>query len=282
MPRGAAAGAAAQPRAIGAVRLGVAAEGGATRLARLRHEGSAKGFFPGTPPPPGAPLEAVLLNTAGGITGGDRFAVTAEAGPGAWLSLTTQAAERAYRAQPGETGRLEVALAAGPGARIDWLPQETILFDGSSLARRLVVDLGAGASLLAVEPLVFGRVAMGERLSRIGFSDRWQIRREGRLVHAEALRLEGDAMAALAGPAAAAGARAAAGLVWCAADAECHLAPLRALLPAGPEATGGVSLVRPGVLAARLVAADGHALRQALMPMIAALRPAPLPKLWRL
>jgi urease accessory protein len=136
-------------------------------------------------------LDATLLNTTGGITGGDRFAWRATAAPGAWLGLTTQAAERAYRARPGETGQVAVTLELAAGARLDWLPQETILFDRSALERRLEADLCGNARLLVVEPVVFGRAAMGERIGAIRFVDRWRIRRDGRLVHAEATRIEG-------------------------------------------------------------------------------------------
>ncbi|MEM0942587.1 MAG: urease accessory protein UreD [Pseudomonadota bacterium] len=216
----------------------------------------------------------MILNTAGGITGGDRFAYRAAAGPGARLSLTTQAAERAYRAQPQETGHVHAHLTAAEGARIDWLPQETILFDGSALSRRLEVDLAPDATLLAVEPLIFGRAAMGERLRALRFSEQWRVRRAGRLVFADALRLQGPAEEILAGPATLAGHRAMASILLAAPDAERFLAPLRTLCPA--------SLIRPGILAARITAPSGFELRHILLPALELLRGAPLPKVWTL
>ena len=258
----------AQPRAEGAVHVSARLRGTQTRLARLRQQGSAKALLPR-----GEGFDIVLLNTAGGITGGDRFDWTAEAGPGTKITLTTQAAERAYRAQPGQTGHSRSRLSAGPGARIDWLPQETILFDRSALARSLDADLAEDATLLAAEAVILGRSAMGERLSRFRFADQWRIRRGGRLIYADALRLSETA---LAGPAALAGHRALASLMLAGPGAGRLLAPLRACLPQ----TAGASLITRDVLAARILAPDGFTLRRALIPALELLRAASLPKPW--
>lgn len=263
------------PRAVGAVAVSALAEGGRSRLGRLRQEGSLKLLFPR---PAGPALEGVLLNTAGGLTGGDRMQVQAEAGPGARLLVSTQAAERAYRAAGEVPARAAVALAAGEGARIDWLPQETILFEGCRLHRALRADLHASATLLAVEPLLLGRLARGERLADAAFRDRWEVRREGRLVFADALRLEGDLEARLGRAATLGGARALATLLMAGPGAEAMLSPLRALLPPA----SGASLVREGVLVARLLAEDGFALRRSLLPIITLLRGASPPRVWML
>jgi urease accessory protein len=266
---------AAAPRAHGAVAVSALAEGGRSRLGRLRQEGSLKLLFPRAA---GPALEAVLLNTAGGLTGGDRMRVEAEAAPGARLLLATQAAERAYRSAGGTPATADMTLAAGEGARIDWLPQETILFEGCRLHRTLRAGLHATATLLAVEPLLLGRLARGERLADAAFRDRWEVRREGRLVFADALRLEGDLEALLGRAATLGGARALATVLLTGPRAEAMLAPLRALLPPA----SGASLVREGVLAARLLAPDGFALRRALLPIITLLRGAPPPRVWML
>jgi urease accessory protein len=262
-------------RARGAVVVTALAEGGRSRLGRLRQEGSLKLLFPRSA---GPALEAVLLNTAGGLTGGDRMRVEAEVAPGARLLLSTQAAERAYRAAGEAPARADVALAAGHGARIDWLPQETILFEGCRLARTLRADLRADATLLAVEPLLLGRLARGERLANVALRDRWEVRREGRLVFADALRLEGDLEARLGRAATLGGARALATVLLVGPGAEAMLPPLRALLPPA----SGASLVREGVLVARLLAQDGFALRRALLPIITCLAGAPPPRVWTL
>lgn len=257
-------------RARGCGRIAVGAEGGRTRLARLYQDGCAKIRLPKA-----AGLEAVLINTAGGVTGGDRLEWVAEAGPSARLTLTTQACEKVYRARDGEA-EVRATLTVGEDARVDWLPQETILFDGGALRRGLDADLAAGAELLAVEAVVLGRTAMAETVRTGALRDRWRIRREGRLVFADDLRLEG-AVADLADCAPIlAGARAFASLLLVADHAERFLAPLRAAL--GP--LGGASAFE-GKLFARVAAADGFALRRALLPGLAALRDgAPLPRVW--
>ena len=223
-------------------------------------------------------LDAALLNTTGGITGGDRFAWQAIAAPGAWLGLTTQAAERAYRARPARPGGSPSRSSVGAGARLDWLPQETILFDRSALERRLDADLAGDARLLVVEPVVFGRAAMGERITAIRFIDQWRIRRDGRLVHAEATAHRG-----LGRPAGAAGAARRRAVRWRACssageDAGALLGPVRRLL----VGEAGASLVRPGVLTVRMLAPDGWELRRRLIPVLETLRQAPLPSMWRM
>jgi urease accessory protein len=261
-----------QPRARGAVRLGTTAGPRGTAIAHLRQAGSLKLVFPRAAPA----VQAVLVNTAGGITGGDRFEVDIHAGAGSRLTLTTQAAERAYRAQPGSSGRLTTRLHAASGARLDWLPQETILFDGCDLSRRLYVDLESGADLLLAEPVVFGRAAMGERLTDARFSDAITIRRDGKPIYLDRLRFAGDVTAYLARPAIARGAGAMATLVYAAPDAEVQITPLRAVL----TGDAGASLIAPDLLVMRLLAADGFALRQTLVPVLTRLSGQDLPRAW--
>ncbi len=262
-------------RAWGAVRIEAGATGGRTRLREFRQEGSLKALFPR---PAGAPLEAVLLNTAGGLTGGDRMAVTAVAGVGARLQLSTQAAERGYRATGDAPARVETRLRVVAGARIDWLPQETILFDGARLERRLTVEVEGDGTALLVEPLLFGRLARGEEVRTGGFLDRWEVRRDGRLVFADRFRIAGDIAGTLDRMPVAGGARAMASVVLAGPGAEALLPKVRALLP--PVA--GASLLEDGLLLVRLLAGDGFGLRAALIPIINALTGTALPKVWRL
>lgn len=268
-------GGAAQPRASGEVRLSAALRGGAHRLDGLRQAGSLRCLLPR---PSGPFLDAVLLNAGGGLTGGDRMAVEARAGAGAALRLSTQGCERAYRSGGGEA-LVTTRLRAEEGARLLWLPQETILFDGSRLRRSLRVDLAPTARALLLEPLVVGRAARGEGGRDLGLRDAWELRVGGRLLLADALRLEGDAAEALDGPSGG-GARALATLLLASPEAEARLPALRALLPARGEARGGAGMLAEGALIVRLLAADGFALRSALIPLITSL--APLPKVWRL
>ena len=263
-----------QPRAHGDVRLCAAVRRGRTRIDQLYQAGSAKALFPRTP---AGPMQAVLLNTAGGVTGGDRFDWTITAQPGADVSVATQTAERIYRAQPGQTGLVTTRLSVGDGAVLRWLPQETIVFDHGALSRRLEVDLAADARVLCVESLVFGRAAMGETVRTVRLDDQWRIRRAGRLVFADALHLHGDAAAQLAGPGTARGGRAIATAVLAAPDADARLAAVRAALPP----TAGASLVRDGVLVVRLIAADGFQLRRTLVAVLEILG-GPLPNVWNM
>lgn len=157
-------------------------------LDRLFQSGSAKALLPRSY---GPSEEVVLVNTAGGITGGDLF--NYECGAHASdVTVTTQAAERAYRSSADELASLTVKLTAQKGAKLHWLPQETILFDNSRLARSIDVHMDQSSECLLLESLVFGRHAMGETLTQCHFTDRWRIHRDGRLVHAEALRLDRD------------------------------------------------------------------------------------------
>lgn len=266
---------AAPPRAIGGLRLSVSQERGASQIRTLRQSGSLKMLFPR---PAGTALEAVVLNTSGGLTGGDRMQIAVEAEAGAHVTLSSQAAERAYRALGGARAEVSLELKAGPGARIDWLPQETILYDGAGLSRSLQAELAGDARLLLVEPVIFGRTAMGEVIRSGSFRDRWQIRRAGELVFADSLTLADDMARQLARSGVAGGAGAMASVLFVGPDAAARLTGLRMLLPA----TAGCSLIRDGVLFTRMLAGDGFDLRRMLIPVVEYLSAAPLPKVWRL
>jgi urease accessory protein len=262
-----------QPRARGSARLSVVGTERGAVLDGLRQSGALKVLFPRVR---GGRCQAVLVNTAGGVTGGDEFATEARAGRGAHLSLTTQAAERAYRAQPSERAGLGARLTLDDGARLDWLPQETILFDGCSVARSLTVGMAGSARLLLVEPLVFGRAARGERLEGARFRDRIEVRRDGEPVFLDAMTFAGDVRSHLARRHVAAGAGAMASLLLVSPDADAHLSRLRRMLPE----SGGASLIRDGVLFARLLAPDGFVLRRWLVPILSFLSEDALPRNW--
>jgi urease accessory protein len=259
-------------------RLAVHRTEGLTRVGRLYQEGAAKIRMPEVS---ADPLEAILINTAGGLTGGDRIAWEVEAGPGASIVLTTQACEKLYRSRSGEA-RADVKLAAAEQSRIAWLPQETIVYDRSCFSRRLEVDLAEGAEALIVEATLFGRRAMGETVSQALFSDRWRVRQSGRLVHAEAFSIGPDLAATLARPAVAGGAVAVATVLLVSHEAETFLRQAREII--GDE--GGLSFWTAGgtgKLLARLVAGDGYGLRKRLAPLVGLLNgQAGLPKVWSL
>ncbi|RYC32492.1 urease accessory protein UreD [Lichenibacterium minor] len=230
----------------------------------------------------GGPCEAVIVNTGGGMAGGDRadFSFAAEAG--AAVTLTTTAAEKVYRgAEAGgaeaET-RVGVALAVGPGAALDWLPQETILFDGARLRRRLDVEVEEDADLLMAEMLVFGRLGMGERMGSGRVRDRWRVRRGGRLALAEDLDIGGDVAGLLDRPALGGGARACATVVWASRRAGDGLDAARAALDVA-DVAGGASAWN-GLLVARALSPSPRALRTAIVDLLSGLRGRALPRLW--
>ena len=235
-------------------------------LERLRQQGSAKAILPrGTPHP-----EVVFLNTAGGVTGGDRFELSLDVASGT-ATGTTQTAERAYRSAGG-AAEVNVSLSAGPGARLAWLPQETILFDGCALRRRTTVDLAGDATFLGCEMLVLGRRAMGETVRRLDLLDRREVRRNGRPVLIEPLRLDAEALGP--SPALLGGATAIASLWIVAPDAGDRLAVLRA----PHEGVESAASAWNGKAVLRMRAADPAPLRAALTRTLAALHP--LPRVW--
>ena len=251
---------------------------GRTRLARLYQDGAAKIRMPAVA---GDPLEAILINTAGGLTGGDRVAWEIEAGAGASVAVTTQACEKVYRTR---SGRAEVSasLSVAEGARIAWLPQETIVYDRSAFARRLDVDLAAGAQALVVEATIFGRLAMGERVRQAMFRDRWRVRQGGRLVHGEDFAIGPDLEAALARPAVTGGAIAIATVLLVSPDAETLLPQVREII-GGEGGASAWNVAGSGKLLARLFAGDGYLLRKRLVPLVGLLNgQAGLPKVWSL
>lgn len=261
---------AAQPRARGKAHVSVKPHNGGTVLNDLHQAGSLKVVFPRTE---GAALQAVTVNTAGGITGGDNFKASFEAAAGTTLTVTTQAAERAYAAKD-EIGRLSTHLRVAAGGALNWLPQETILFEASNFERKMQVDLEEDARLLFVEPLVFGRTARGEVLRDVSFRDAIQINRAGAPLFHDAMHLTGDVTAHMKRTANGAGAFAS--VIYVAPDAESHLQNVRALLPL----QGGASLLQSDVLHIRLLAQDSFVLRQSLIPILRVLNDAQLPRVW--
>jgi urease accessory protein len=266
--------AAPHQRADGALDLAFAAvPGRGTALARLYQAAPLRALFP-APEADEAPI-AALVNTAGGLAGGDSLRIAARVdGAGALATLSTAAAEKIYRSLGPET-RIAAALEIGPGAALEWIPQETILFDSARLERRMRASLAPGARLLAAETLVFGRAARGERLCAGMLFDSWRLLRDGAPLWADALRLEGDLAAALDAPFGFGGAEAMATLVFAGEGvAEPLLTPLRDCAAASP-APGAATLPRPGLLLARWLG-GAAAVRAAVAAAILALRPAAL------
>lgn len=263
-------------RARGFAQIGVRRDDeGRSRLHRLYQSGSAKVRLPRVAAD--APLQAILINTAGGLTGGDELACAVMVGDGGTAVVATQAAERIYRRATG-TAAVDTTLTVGAGGRLDWLPQETILFDRSSLRRRLTADVHQTGTLLAVEAVVLGRAAMGEAVREASLNDVWRIRRDGRLVFADGIRLDGDATAIMAGRATGEGATAFATVTLIAPDAPARLDAARTALAEGSGETGASAW--NGILVARLLAPSGQSLRTDLIRLIETLRGQAMPRVW--
>ncbi len=230
----------------------------------------------------GTCCEAVVVNTAGGIVGGDdlAFAVSVH-GQGAAVTIGTAAAEKCYRSRDAQTV-VATSLAVGDGARLDWLPQETILFDGAVLLRSLTLDLATTGAFLGAETFVFGRLARGETMASGSFRDSWRVRRGGRLVFADDTSIAAPIDGTLDRPAVGAGARAASLLLAAGGGAENRLDALRmAMAPfAGgePGVESGASL-RSGILVARMLSRSPERLRVCLFAALGVLRPD-LPRTW--
>ena len=250
-------------RSTGAARIAFKARDGRTVLDNVHQSGCCKVRFPR--PEPGATTEAVLINTAGGLTDADRLTVEARWRPGTCAVVTSQAAERVYRSRdlPARVAnRVDVAAAA----TALWLPQETILFDGGRLSRNLTATVADGGQLLACESIVFGRRAMGETVRRGAILDTWRVRYAGDLVFADGLRLDGDIETILARPAVANGAAAVASVLYTGPATGRLLDPLRAL-SATLVSTAGCSSIGP-VLNVRLLGGSGAELRRDLTAVL--------------
>jgi urease accessory protein len=261
-------------RAVGRIAFTVARGLGGSRRGRVHEAGSLRVRFPNGNSK--TALDAVIVNTAGGMTGGDCFDVDIKVGAGARLTVTTAAAEKIYRSLGPDT-EIGVTLDVGPGGALTWLPQETIVFDQARLRRKIDVELARDANLLLAEAAVFGRSAMGETVIQGCFFDRWRLRVEGALAFAETLRLDGDIAQRLSQRAVAGGGVAVASVIkYPGSDADA--VAVRAMQDhfAGEV---GVSAWN-GLVVARLIATDGAALRRDLVTVLTALDAAPLPRLW--
>jgi urease accessory protein len=261
-------------RATGHIALSVAAAHGSSRRARVHEAGSLRVRFPNGHDK--SALDAVIVNTAGGMTGGDRFELDFDVGPGARLSVTTAAAEKVYRSLGPDTN-VGLKLAIGDGAALTWLPQETILFDQMRLRRTIDVELAGSAHMLLAEAIVFGRAAMGETVSSGHLFDRWRVRLDGSLIFAETMRIDGAIAKRLAERPMAGGGAAIAGILKIPGD-EAAVAAVNAMEQkfhgdVGASAWNGLAL-------ARLVAPDGAALRHDLAAIATAWSETPPPRLW--
>jgi urease accessory protein len=261
-------------RAHGIVKLRFKRHGAGTTLSDLGEGGGYRVKFPHSD----QGCEAVIINTGGGMAGGDRLVCDMAVGAGGQVTLASQSAEKLYRCD-GAHSHVDVSLVLEAGASLDWLPQESILFSGARLKRRLTAQIAQDARLLIAESVVFGRIAMGEVIEQGAFHDRWRISRAGSLVFAEDLRIDGAVASHLARPAVARGARALATILLVAPEAEASLDAVRTLIDhAG--VTGGGSAWN-GMLVIRAMADDPAALRGVVAAILVYLRGKPMPRVWQ-
>lgn len=222
-------------------------------------------------------MEAILINSSGGLTGGDVLKWEASAADGTSLIVTTQACEKIYKAVA-DTANVTVDLTIGCGAKLHWLPQETILFNRASLTRKLDVDIAAGGEFVAVEAIILGRQAMGEAMDFGFLHDRWRIRYGSKLIHAEDLRLNGEVAILSRKAAILSGRIAFATILYVGPLAEALLPKLREII----GDAGGASEWQ-GKLIIRISTNDGFSLRKIILPVLTLMRNgASVPKVWNL
>jgi urease accessory protein len=270
----------------GIAEIGFGHQDGVTRLTHLYQRDPLRVLFP--TPEVGDPLLAAIVTTSGGLVAGDRLDIVVRLAPGAVAHVTASAAEKVYRSI-GPTTTVHQSLAVAAGAALEFLPPETILFDGARLRRETVIELGAGAGFLGGDIVVFGRRARGERFTNGFLRQTWKVRREGKLVWGDALHLEDKIAGIIENPACFAGAAAFATLILAPSgrDPRSLLDDARAIMSAGvaPALKAGVTAIG-GLVVARWLAADAAALRRAYADLACHLRSeamglAPrLPRLW--
>ncbi|WP_116132151.1 urease accessory protein UreD [Tropicimonas sp. IMCC34043] len=263
-------------RARGRAELGLSLRGGRTRLDHLHQSGCAKLMLPraGTE---GVP-EAVFLNTAGGLTGGDRLELKITLGAGGQAMATTQTAERIY-ASSGGAAEVATGIELGAGARFAWLPQETILYDTAALSRATVVRMTGAAQLVICETLVLGRAAMGETVQHLALSDRREVWRDGQPVLVDPVRIDAAWLARRENPALLGGARAVGMLALVADGAEDGLGAVRGLL--AEEGVAAQASAWDGRLLLRALAVDAWPLRRMMVRVLTHLRGAAVPRVWQ-
>lgn len=258
---------------------------GRTRLAHLYQSDPLRILFPNAGP--GEPETGTLVTTSGGLVGGDTLSIDVRCGPGAVGRIVGQAAEKVYRST-GEDVRIDMSLTAETGSWLEWLPQETIIFDTARLRRRTILEVAPGARTLAGEIIVLGRTAMGESVTGGLIHEAWDVRRDDRLVWADAVHLDDDLPATLAANAGLNGAHAFASIVYVSDDAASALPLARALLPEGLDPAGlcvGATCVGD-VLIVRWLDRDARRLRDAYGKFWSEFRyhmaelPAAMPRLW--
>lgn len=233
------------------------------------------------------PIQAAIVTTSGGLVAGDRLDIAVRVDREAKAHVTASAAEKIYRST-GATTAVRQALTVGDGGALEFLPPETIVFDGARLRRETAVEIGAGAAFLGGDIVVFGRRARGERFTHGFLREVWEVRRGGQLVWGDALHLDGDIAAIIADPACFGGAAGFATMILApgARDLRSFLDGARAIQGSAPQGVKAGVTVVAGLVVARWLAADAAMLRRAYADLACHLReealglPPRLPRIW--
>jgi urease accessory protein len=270
----------------GVAEIGFGHRDGITRLAHLYQRDPLRVLFPA--PAARDPILGVITTTSGGLVAGDRLDIAVQLATGAAAHVTTSAAEKIYRSV-GPATMIRQSLSVAAGAALEFLPLETILFDGARLWRETTIELGQDAGFLGGEVLIFGRRARGERFTRGLLHEVWQVSRAGALAWGDALHLDGDICAATDDPACFAGAAACATLILVPPEGDpCGFVDAARACQRDQACDGlraGVTAVGD-VLVARWLGPDALSLRRAYAALAgnlhAAIRGLPprLPRLW--
>lgn len=250
-------------RSIGVAKIAFKTRDGKTVLDDLYQQGSAKLRF--ARPEPNRLTEAVLINTSGGMTGGDTFTIDAQWGENTTAIITSQAAERHYKSL-GDTATITNNLTLANHATALWLPQESIMFDAASYQRNTTINLTKTSKLLAIESSLFGRQAMGETVNSGQVTEKWQIHRDNKLIFADAFGLENDINAQLTKPAIAAGNTAISTIIYIGDDLETTRDQINALIE--QQNTIGRATIFNDLLLIRLFATNGKNLRQTIIKIL--------------
>ena len=172
-----------------ALELGFATDGRATRLARRAHRGPLcvqRPFYPEGP----EVCHVVLLHPPGGLVGGDRLAIDVVVASGAAALVTTPAAGKAYRTAGLPAGQRST-LTVEDGASLEWLPQETIVYDGAVATLETRVELGRDARFIGAETICLGLPARNEAFAHGSCRQVVEIWRAGRPLFIERGRFDG-------------------------------------------------------------------------------------------
>lgn len=245
-----------------------------SKLDKLYQSGCAKLMLPKTY---GEMTEAVLLNTAGGITGGDKLDISIEAESGAVI-VTTQTAERLYKSST-EPAKMTVNLYAKKAATLHWMPQETILFDGAELDRKIDLDMSSDSRCLLAETIILGREAMGEHITDCHFTDNWRLYRDGQLFHAESLRLTDRVAEIICARAGGNGARLLSTILYAGRDAEQVSETIAQAVENGASHCA-VSYWEDR-LVIRLTSPHAPTARKEVNRLLCLIRQQPLPRVWQ-